>query len=76
MEACTEWNRFQKNQWENESNGMEFEIDGKPYRVAMFRTARGNIRQTLDMNPMFFICVGELLGKIHMVRMQSARRLE
>lgn len=43
----------------------EFEIDGKYYRASMFRTARGVIKATTDMTPMFFICVGDLLGAIH-----------
>lgn len=42
-----------------------FEIDGITYRASMFRTARGNVQVTTKMNPMFFICVGELLGTIH-----------
>ena len=45
----------------------EFEIDGKIYRASMFRTARGVIKETTDMTPMFFICVGDLLGAIHHV---------
>ncbi|MBE6032870.1 MAG: hypothetical protein E7224_06720 [Clostridiales bacterium] len=45
----------------------EFEIDGKPYRANMFRTARGVIREITNMTPMFFICVGDLLGAIHHV---------
>ena len=45
----------------------EFEIDGKTYRASMFRTARGVIRTTTDMTPMYFICCGELLGVIHHV---------
>ncbi len=55
----------------NESlNGIlleEFEIDGVLYRASMFRTARGNIKLTTEMKPMFFICVGDLLGTIHHV---------
>lgn len=43
----------------------EFEIDGYTYRASMFRTARGVIKTTTDMTPMFFICVGDLLGTIH-----------
>lgn len=43
----------------------EFEIDGITYRASMFRTARGNVQTTTKMDPMFFICVGELLGSIH-----------
>ena len=43
----------------------EFEIDGKCYRASMFRTARGTIKRSREMTPMFFICVGELLGSIH-----------
>ena len=45
----------------------EFEIDGKTYRASMFRTARGVIKTTTDMTPLFFICVGDLLGAIHHV---------
>lgn len=45
----------------------EFEIDGVVYRASMFRTARGNVQVTTKMDPMFFICVGELLGMIHHV---------
>ncbi len=45
----------------------EFEIDNVVYRACMFRTARGNVKATIDMTPMFFICVGELLGTIHAV---------
>ncbi|MBR5231478.1 MAG: aminoglycoside phosphotransferase family protein [Clostridia bacterium] len=45
----------------------EFEIDGKTYRASMFRTARGVIKSTTDMTPLFFICVGDLLGAIHHV---------
>lgn len=45
----------------------EFEIDGVTYRASMFRTARGNVQASTEMTPMFFICVGELLGIIHHV---------
>lgn len=45
----------------------EFEIDGRTYRASMFRTARGVIKTTTDMTPMFFICVGDLLGTIHYI---------
>ena len=45
----------------------EFEIDGQTYRASMFRTARGVIKTTTDMTPMFFICCGDLLGAIHRV---------
>lgn len=40
----------------------EFEIDGHTYRASMFRTARGVIKATTDMNPMFFICVESFWG--------------
>ena len=43
----------------------EFEIDGVTYRASMLRTARGNVQVSTEMTPMFFICVGELLGMIH-----------
>lgn len=43
----------------------EFEIDGHTYRASMFRTARGVLKATTNMTPMFFICVGDLLGTIH-----------
>ena len=45
----------------------EFEIDDRVYRASMFRTARGVIKTTPEMKPMFFICVGDLLGTIHHV---------
>ena len=45
----------------------EFEIEGKTYRASMFRTARGVIKETTDITPMFFICCGDLLGAIHHV---------
>ena len=43
----------------------EFEINGQIYRASMFRTAKGAINTTTEMTPMFFICVGDLLGTIH-----------
>ena len=45
----------------------EFEIDGVTYRASMFRTARGNVEPVAKMTPMFFICVGDLMGTIHHV---------
>ena len=45
----------------------EFEVDGRNYRASMFRTARGVIKTTTDMTPLYFICVGDLLGAIHHV---------
>ena len=51
----------------------EFEIDGKIYRASMFRTARGTMKTTKEMTPMFFICVGELLGTIHFVSEEESR---
>lgn len=45
----------------------EFEIDGATYRASMFRTARGVVEPVVKMTPMFFICVGDLLGTIHHV---------
>lgn len=45
----------------------EFEIDGQTYRASMFRTARGEIKMIREMTPLFFICVGDLLGEIHRV---------
>lgn len=45
----------------------EFEVDGMTYRAGMFRKAKGNVKATVDMTPMFFICVGDLLGTIHRV---------
>lgn len=43
----------------------ECEIDGVTYRASMFRTARGTVRQAADRDPMYFICVGDLLGAVH-----------
>lgn len=51
----------------------EFEIDGVTYRACMFRTARGVIKTTREMTPMFFICVGELLGIIHHVSTEERK---
>ena len=45
----------------------EFEINGQTYRASMFRTAKGEIKTSTEMTPLFFICVGELLGTIHHV---------
>lgn len=45
----------------------EFVIDEITYRASMFRTARGNVQVVPEITPMFFICVGELLGSIHKV---------
>lgn len=45
----------------------EFEVEGRTYRASMFRTARGVIKPTTEMTPMFFICAGDLLGAIHHV---------
>ena len=51
----------------------EFEIDGKTYRASMFRTARGTIKTTKEMTPMYFICVGELLGTIHFASEEESK---
>ena len=45
----------------------EFVLDGITYRASMFRTARGNVEPIAKMTPMFFICVGDLMGAIHHV---------
>lgn len=45
----------------------ELTIHNQTYRICMFRTAKGNVVAPEEMTPMFFICVGELLGKIHHV---------
>ena len=45
----------------------EFEVEGRTYRASMFRTARGVIKTTTNMTPLYFICVGDLLGAIHHV---------
>ena len=45
----------------------EFEINGKTYRAGMFRTARGRVEPIGNMQPMLFICVGDLMGAIHHV---------
>ena len=52
----------------------EFEIDGKLYRASMFRTARGAVEPVAKMNPMFFVCVGDLLGTIHHVSTNERKR--
>lgn len=52
----------------------EFEINGQLYRASMFRRARGIIKDTTDMTPMFFICCGDLLGAIHHVSTDERER--
>ena len=52
----------------------EFEIDGTVYRASMFRTARGAVEPVAKMNPMFFVCVGDLLGTIHYVSTNERSR--
>lgn len=51
----------------------EFEIDGTVYRASMFRTARGVVKPMSEMTPMYFICVGDLLGTIHKVSADERR---
>lgn len=51
----------------------EFEIDGVHYRAAMFRTARGAARDAAALDPMYFIAVGDLLGRIHAASADSAK---
>lgn len=51
----------------------EFEIDGVHYRAAMFRTARGAVREITDLDAMHFIAVGDLLGRIHAAGADSAK---
>lgn len=43
----------------------EFVLDGKICRASMFRTARGTPITVPRMSRMFFVCAGNLLGKIH-----------
>lgn len=43
----------------------ECEIEDVVYRASMFRTARGTVRRANDFDPMYFICVGDLLGAVH-----------
>ena len=43
----------------------EFVLDGKICRASMFRTARGTPITVPRMDRMFFVCAGNLLGKIH-----------
>lgn len=52
----------------------EFELDGVHYRAAMFRTAKGNVRDISKMDPMYFIAVGDFLGRIHAASADSARQ--
>lgn len=52
----------------------EFEIGGKVYRASMFRTARGAVEPVARMSPMFFVCVGDLLGTIHHVSTNERKR--
>lgn len=50
----------------------EFELDGVHYRAAMFRTAKGNVRDISKMDPMYFIAVGDFLGRIHAASADAA----
>lgn len=43
----------------------EYKMNGVVYRASMFRTARGTVRRANDLDPMYFICVGDLLGAVH-----------
>lgn len=52
----------------------EFVIDGKAYRASMFRTARGVVKTSTEITPMFFICCGELLGAIHHVSTDERKK--
>lgn len=52
----------------------EFEIDGKTYRANMFRTARGVVKTSTEITPMFFICCGDLLGAIHHVSTDERKK--
>lgn len=51
----------------------EFEIGGRTYRASMFRKARGNVKAAEKITPMYFICVGDLLGTIHHVSTDERR---
>ena len=52
----------------------EFEIDGVHYRAAMFRTAKGNVRDIAKLDPMYFIAVGDFLGRIHAASADAANQ--
>lgn len=52
----------------------EFVVDGKTYRASMFRTARGVVKTSKEITPMFFICCGELLGAIHHVSTDERKK--
>lgn len=45
----------------------EFDINGVHHRASMFRAARGGVLKTEQYTPLFFICVGDLVGTIHKV---------
>jgi len=45
----------------------EFEIDGIRHRAGMFREARGGVLKPDQYTPLFFICIGDLIGTIHKV---------
>ena len=52
----------------------EFEIEGQTYRTAMFRTAKGTTKDVQDADPMYFIAVGDLLGRIHAASEDANRK--
>ena len=45
----------------------EFDIDGVHHRASMFRAARGGVMKVSQYTPLFFICIGDLVGTIHKV---------
>ena len=45
----------------------EFDICGTHHRASMFRAARGGVLKPSQYTPLFFICVGDLIGTIHKV---------
>lgn len=45
----------------------EFEIDGVRHRAGMFRAARGGVLDAKKYTPLFFICIGDLVGTVHKV---------
>lgn len=58
----------------NNNLAEEFDVEGKHYRAAMFRTAKGNVKNVSDIGWKDILLVGDLLGKIHKASQDAARQ--
>lgn len=51
----------------------EFVIDDVVYRASMFRTARGKVVPVEEMDALFFILLGDLMGSVHKASAQEGK---